>query len=74
MKIAVDTLPGWRRPLARHIESPLTQGVLIALILANAVILGLETSQEIMARWGALLTAADRTKLAVFVVESSHDC
>jgi len=33
------------------------------------VILGLETSEAIMARWGAVLSAADRVILAVFVVE-----
>jgi len=69
MQIALDTLPGWRRTVARHIESPLMQGVLIALILVNSVILGLETSATIMARWGALLGAADRAILTVFVFE-----
>ena len=62
-------LPGWRAPLARRIESPCVQAALIALILINAVILGLETSEPIMAKWGALLNAADRSILAVFVVE-----
>lgn len=62
-------LSGWRVPLARHIESPLAQAILIALILINAVILGLETSSTIVARWGALLDAADRAILAVFVAE-----
>ena len=69
MMNAVDTLHGWRRPLARHIESPLAQAVLIALILVNAAILGLETSEANMARWGEVLGAADRAILAVFVVE-----
>ena len=68
-KMDFDTLPGWRGPLARHVESPLMQVVLIALILVNAVILGLETSQAIMARWGAMLSAADRVILGLFVVE-----
>ena len=69
MSAAVGTLPGWRGPLASWIESPRVQAALIALILVNAVILGLETSEAIMAKWGALLNAADRTILAVFVVE-----
>lgn len=69
MSVAGDILPGWRGPLARWIESPRVQAALIALILVNAVILGLETSEAIMATWGALLNAADRTILAVFVVE-----
>ena len=69
MSIATDVLPGWRAPLARWIESPLAQAVLIALILVNAVILGLATSEAVMTRWGAVLNAADRAILAVFVVE-----
>jgi len=69
MRIEIDTLPGWRGTLARHIESRSTQAVLITLILINAVILGLETSEAIMARWGSVLVASDRAILAVFVVE-----
>jgi len=69
MKITADTLPGWRGSLARHIESTPTQTVLITLILVNAVILGLETSEAIMARWGAILSAVDGAILAVFVIE-----
>ena len=69
MRIATDTHPGWRGRLAQHIESPLAQAVLIALILVNAVILGLATSEAVMTRWGAVLNAADRAILAVFVVE-----
>ncbi len=43
--------------------------MLIALILINAVVLGLETSPSIMAVWGPWLVAADRAILAIFVVE-----
>lgn len=45
------------------------QGALIALILANAAVLGLETSPSVMARWGGLLVRIDTAILAVFVVE-----
>lgn len=69
MSAAACTPPGWRGSLARRIESPRAQAALIALILVNAVILGLETSEAIMAEWGAALVAADRAILAVFVVE-----
>ena len=69
MSAPVEMLPGWRGLLARRIESPRAQNGLIALILVNAVILGLETSEAIMAEWGAALVAADRAILAVFVVE-----
>ena len=69
MRTATEILPGWRGPLARWIESPRAQAALIALILVNAVILGLETSETVMAEWGAVLIAADRAILAVFVAE-----
>jgi voltage-gated sodium channel len=59
----------WRERLATRIEHPPVQRVLIALILINAVILGLETSPAVMARWGDLLVGLDRVILAVFVIE-----
>jgi voltage-gated sodium channel len=60
---------GWRRRLADLLEAPRMQGALIALILANAAVLGLETSPSAMARWGELLVRIDTAILAVFVVE-----
>lgn len=69
MSVAGDILPGWRGPLARRIESPRVQNGLLALILVNAAILGLETSPAIMAEWGTVLVVADRAILAVFVAE-----
>ncbi|HBY64032.1 MAG TPA: voltage-gated sodium channel [Solibacterales bacterium] len=69
MSAPVGTLPGWRGSLARRIESPRAQAALIALILVNAVILGLETSEPVMTQWGAALVATDRAILALFVVE-----
>jgi voltage-gated sodium channel len=59
----------WRLRLARRVEAPVVQRWIVAVILANAVILGLETSAEIMARWGGLLVALDKLCLAVFLVE-----
>jgi voltage-gated sodium channel len=59
----------WRQQMARWLDLPAVQRVLIALIIVNAVILGLETSQSLMADWGQWLLAADRAILAVFVVE-----
>ena len=57
--------PRW----ARWIESPLAQKVIIALIIVNAAILGMETSPEIMDRWGGALITIDAMILGVFVVE-----
>lgn len=66
--VAHTNIP-WRQQLLALLEKPFVQRILIALILANAVILGLETSSTIMARWGSWLGIADATILAVFVIE-----
>ncbi len=61
-------LPGRERVRAA-VERPAVQHAVLALILANAVILGLETSPALMARWGDTLTLLDRLTLGVFVLE-----
>ncbi len=60
---------GWRSRLDRWLESAPVHNSLIALILVNAAILGLETSPALMEDWGRWLVAADRAILAVFVAE-----
>jgi voltage-gated sodium channel len=55
--------------LAEKLELPVVQHALISLILINALILGLETSQSLMQAWGPWLIAADKAILAIFVVE-----
>jgi voltage-gated sodium channel len=62
-------VPGWRIAWARRIESAHVQHVITALILANAAVLGLETSASLRAQWGLWLAAVDRVCLAAFVVE-----
>lgn len=69
MTCSAILLSPWRQRLACWIEQPGLQHLLIALILINAVVLGLETSPSIMAAWGSWLVAADRAILAIFVVE-----
>ncbi|MCU0987364.1 MAG: ion transporter [Acetobacteraceae bacterium] len=61
-----DTL---RARVARLILAPLTQKLIIGLILANAVTLGLETSASIMERAGGLLVTLDRIFLWIFTIE-----
>jgi voltage-gated sodium channel len=51
------------------IESRRFETVITAIIILNAITLGLETSPAIMARFGPLLVALDMIVLAVFVVE-----
>jgi voltage-gated sodium channel len=55
--------------LRRFIDDPRTERVIMALIIVNAVVLGLETSQSLMATNGNLITWIDQAILAVFVVE-----
>ena len=63
------TTAPWRLRLAAWVESRRVQAVVIAVILFNAVILGLETSPGVMASWGRLLVALDRLCLLIFVTE-----
>lgn len=53
------------------IEHPKVQGGIVALILINALLLGLETSPTVMSRAGALILALDQLILALFVLEIS---
>jgi voltage-gated sodium channel len=55
--------------LADTLEAPRVQGALIALILLNAIALGLETFPAARAHWGAMLHSLDQAILAVFVIE-----
>ncbi len=51
------------------VTQPLTERVIITLIVINAITLGLETSKSVMDQFGGLLHLIDRIILAVFVVE-----
>lgn len=55
--------------LKTFINAPMTERAIIALIVINAITLGLETSEWTMARYSGLLVAIDTTILAVFVAE-----
>ncbi|MEM1082190.1 MAG: ion transporter [Pseudomonadota bacterium] len=59
----------WRTRLADWIDSPGPRNVIIALILINAAILGMETSPVLMERFGPLLIWTNKAILAVFVLE-----
>ena len=56
----------WLSPI---VNDPRTERVIMALIVVNAVILGLETNKSVMASSGHLLQVLDHVILAVFVVE-----
>ena len=46
-----------------------TERFIMALIILNAITLGLETSQSVMAKYGDVLVAIDRIIIAIFVAE-----
>lgn len=58
-----------RQRVRAWVEHPRVQNFIIALILVNAALLGLETSAGAMAAAGGLIVALDRAILAVFVIE-----
>lgn len=62
-------IPGWRIRLARWVESSAVQKFIIAVIVLNGVILGLETSPTVMDSVGPLLVFLDKLCLAIFLVE-----
>ena len=59
----------FRARIAEFLDRPVIRNTIIGVIVFNAVILGLETSDGIMARFGPLILALDTVCLAIFVVE-----
>jgi voltage-gated sodium channel len=59
----------WRIRLARWVDGPRAQAFVTAVILVNAVELGMQTDAGIASAYGPLLRAIDLACLAVFVVE-----
>jgi voltage-gated sodium channel len=56
----------WLRSVIDH---PMTERIIAALIVVNAITLGLETSTAVMAEWSSVLHVIDRAMLTVFVLE-----
>jgi voltage-gated sodium channel len=55
--------------LRRIVEDPRTDQAVMALIILNAITLGIETNHSAMERFGPILDAIDHAVLTVFVVE-----
>jgi voltage-gated sodium channel len=55
--------------LRRIVDDPRTDRFIMALIVLNAITLGIETNQAAMARYGTILHVIDRVVIGVFVVE-----
>ena len=60
---------GFRARVGRFVDRPLFQNIILGVILFNAIILGLETSETAMEAAGPLLLTLDAICLAIFVVE-----
>ena len=58
-----------RGRLGAWVESPGVQNTIITLIVLNAITLGLETSDAVMAAQGPAIRAVEHAVLAIFVVE-----
>lgn len=66
---AIVAQEGFVARVGAWVESAPVQKFITALIIINAVILGMETSPSIVAAAGPLISALDNAILAVFVVE-----
>ncbi|MEM9130090.1 MAG: ion transporter, partial [Pseudomonadota bacterium] len=60
---------GLREKVNALVDRPLFSNFILAVILFNAVILGLETSKTVMASIGPMILLLDRICLAIFLVE-----
>ena len=61
--------PNERNALARIVDSPAFAGTILAVILANAVVLGMQTYEGLTREHGRLLDVLNEVFLAIFVVE-----
>ena len=55
--------------LTVFLERPLTRNIIMGVIVFNAILLGMETSNGLMQNYGTLITTLDSACLAVFVIE-----
>lgn len=60
-----------RARLRAFLEKPWVHNTILAIIIFNAVTLGLSTSDSVMDRIGPVLTTLDRIVLTIFVIELS---
>ncbi|WP_108483810.1 ion transporter [Oceaniglobus ichthyenteri] len=60
---------GFRDRLAAFLERPIVTNTILAVILFNAIILGLETSDTVMGATGPILPVLDSLCLLIFVIE-----
>ena len=59
----------WRGRLRALVESGRFQYAIIGVIVANSIVIGLQTSPSILASYGGLLDILDKIALGIFIVE-----
>jgi voltage-gated sodium channel len=69
MQTTAPARPSLRERLQQWLEQPRVQHTVLALIIVNAILLGLETSSGFMAEHGGWVRQLDRAILTVFVLE-----
>jgi voltage-gated sodium channel len=69
MAAELNRLSSLHGAVRRCVDAPLFQHSIVALVIVNAITLGLETFPAVMARAGGALVALDRCLLAIFVLE-----
>lgn len=57
------------RKIKAMVESALFQNAIMAVIVINAIVIGLETSSAMMASFGPILIALDQIAITIFVIE-----
>ena len=60
---------GHRAKLRAFLEKPWVQGFFLAVVILNAIILGVSTSEYLTSRMGSMLGQIDDLIIAIFVLE-----
>ena len=60
---------GWQQKVEDFVDNSIIQHAIVVLIILNAALLGLETSQEVMHSYGSELVLLDHFILGVFILE-----
>jgi len=66
-----NTLPLWRKKIVDFFQRKIVEQIIIAVIVINAITLGLETSKTVMANYGEIIFWLDKIALTIFVIEIS---
>ena len=69
MTDSLSQKPAFRDRLCAFVDGTRFNNVIIAVIVLNAIVLGMQTSDELVANYGSLLDIIDNAFLFIFVVE-----